>query len=67
MPLPKPRDGQTQDEFIQMCMGETVMVEDFPDQGQRFAICRTQWEAGKNREVRMECKTVRFELKDSSP
>ena len=42
MPLPKPRKGESEDDFIERCMGESK--EEFPDRGQRFAVCRRQWE-----------------------
>lgn len=49
MPLPKPNDGETQDDFIARCMGAQVMKDDFPDNDQRLAVCFKQWkEKDKN-------------------
>lgn len=41
MPLPKPREKETQDEFIGRCMSD--LKEEFPDQDQRLAVCFRQW------------------------
>lgn len=46
MPLPRPTDDETEDEFIDRCMADETMVDDFPDESQRRAVCQTQWEGG---------------------
>jgi len=43
MPMPTPRPDESEDEFIGRCMGDGVMVEEFPDESQRMAVCETQW------------------------
>jgi len=43
MPMPEPRAGESEEDFIDRCMGDSVMVEDFPDNNQRAAICHRQW------------------------
>lgn len=43
MPLPKPRRGESKDDFLSRCMGNSVMVSDYDDEGQRFAVCNAQW------------------------
>lgn len=43
MPLPTPREGETQDEFVSRCMGDETMRQDFADQEQRSAVCFRQW------------------------
>lgn len=40
--LPKP-SGETEDEFISRCMGDSQMLKEFPDQEQRAAVCYSQW------------------------
>lgn len=47
MPLPKPSAGQTKDEFIEQCMADDVMNDEYPDAKQRFAICNSQWNKKK--------------------
>jgi hypothetical protein len=39
MPLPKPKPTETQREFIQRCMIDSNMVNEFKNKDQRFAIC----------------------------
>lgn len=44
MPLPKPEVNQDREEFIEMCMSDNTMEEEFPENEQRLAVCETQWE-----------------------
>lgn len=62
MPMPKPESGESQDDFIQRCMGNEVMRQDYPDSEQRSAVCHTQW---KEKEMPMEekAKFKGFEIK----
>jgi len=43
MPLPKPNENETEDDFISRCMGNETMQEEYPDEEQRYAVCITQW------------------------
>ncbi len=42
MPLPQRKPDESHDEFIERCMGDAAMVEEFPDAAQRRAICERQ-------------------------
>lgn len=42
MPLPQRKPGESHGEFIERCMGDPVMVEEFPDAAQRRAVCQRQ-------------------------
>jgi HK97 family phage prohead protease len=57
MPLLKPNDGETKEEFINRCMADDTMQEEFPDESQRYAVCLAQWDgrtaARAQREIRM--------------
>ena len=44
MPLPEKRKGETREAFLDRCMGDEVMVQEFPDAEQRRAVCQRQWE-----------------------
>ncbi len=44
MPMPAPHDDESNDDFIARCMGDEVMVSDFPDEAQRRAVCQRQLE-----------------------
>lgn len=54
MPLPIPKDDESQDDFIERCMGMQVIKDDFPDHKQRLAVCFSQW---KKKSVRTELTT----------
>jgi hypothetical protein len=45
MPLPEPKTKESNADFIGRCMGDDVMVEEYPDQKQRAAVCNAQIEA----------------------
>lgn len=47
--MPDPIVGESEDDFMDRCMGDEEAVEDFPDAGQRFAFCQSKWEAGPER------------------
>ncbi len=44
MPLPKPRDGESKDDFISRCMADNEIRKDFEDNSQRAAVCNSLWE-----------------------
>lgn len=62
---PSPRSNESRDEFIERCMASDEAQRDFPDQDQRFAFCRSEWERSnqRNRSAPMETKAVPFECK----
>lgn len=43
MPIPNPQQDETRKEYVERCMGETTMVDEYPDNKQRFAVCNVQW------------------------
>ncbi len=52
MPLPSPRKGEKQSDFISRCMSDPLMKREYTDIKQRVAICHNQWRKG-NKEARM--------------
>ncbi len=40
--LPKPKKGERKKNFLDRCMANTSMNEEFPDRAQRFAVCQSQ-------------------------
>ena len=48
MPLPKPNKDENKSEFIDRCMSDEVMISEYPDNDQRYAICETQWKNKDN-------------------
>ena len=43
MPIPKPKDDETEKEFIQRCMADDLMNEEYPDNEVRAGVCYSQW------------------------
>jgi len=43
MPIPKPKNSESQNEFMQRCMGDEKMISEYPTE-QRAAICRSSFE-----------------------
>lgn len=57
MPIPKPLPMEQNNEFIQRCMMDDVMVREYKDTDQRYAVCREQLqkheiENGKSRKTK---------------
>lgn len=46
MPIPKPNENESQDDFIGRCM--SAMKDEYPDQKQRTAICFDAWKKKKS-------------------
>jgi len=42
VPLPEKQPDETRDQFIDRCMADTTMVNEFPDAAQRRAVCERQ-------------------------
>jgi ATP-dependent Clp protease protease subunit len=45
--MPTPRKNESKDDFIQRCMADDTMQQDYPDDDQRLAICHSQWDDEK--------------------
>jgi HK97 family phage prohead protease len=50
MPIPKPKKGEKEDDFIERCMGNETMKDEYPDNDQRLAICYDSWRKEKGGE-----------------
>lgn len=40
--LPRPKKGERKKAFLDRCMANPSMNEEFPDRAQRFAVCQSQ-------------------------
>ena len=47
MPIPEPTKNETEKEFIQRCMSDEKMNEDYKDKDQRYAVCQAQLKGRK--------------------
>lgn len=43
MPIPTPTDGESRSDFMSRCMSDTLMVGEYPNESQRYAICNSSW------------------------
>ena len=46
MPIPSPK-GEPKKNLLSKCMGDSVMVKEFPDEKQRYAVCQSKWKKSK--------------------
>jgi hypothetical protein len=47
MPIATPTSNESETEFVRRCMADEKMLEEFPDNGQRFAVCQSSWDESK--------------------
>lgn len=51
MPLPKPKKNESHDDFMDRCMSDNVMKEEYEDEKKRYAVCQTQWDNSRSNEA----------------
>lgn len=44
MPLPKPKQDESENDFISRCMTNETMKKEFPKSDQRYAVCQKEWD-----------------------
>ena len=47
MPIPSPK-GEPKKNFLSKCMADSVMVKEFPDEKQRYAVCQSKWKKSES-------------------
>ena len=47
MPIPNPTKEESKKEFLDRCMADEKMNDEFPNGAQRFAVCNSSWEKSK--------------------
>jgi len=68
MPIPKPKDNETEQDYISRCMGDSVMNEEYPDKDHRAGVCYTAWRNRNKQDTSgLEYKTVKLQLKADKP
>ena len=43
MPLPLPNEEENKNKFIERCMSDATMQQEYPNNLQRLAICTNLW------------------------
>ena len=62
MPIPKPKAGESQADFIARFMGNPTMIKEYPDKQQRAAIAYSTWRRKQLSEIREELQCIRESL-----
>jgi hypothetical protein len=44
MPVPTPSNNEDMDNFMDRCMSDNNMQDEFPDRTQRVAVCTRSWD-----------------------
>jgi hypothetical protein len=60
MPMPTPKSDETKDEFIKRCMTDEVMLGEFPDEKQRYAVCLSQYQKGGEKKLAVVTREIRM-------
>ncbi len=53
MPLPKPKDKETREDFIARCMSDTISTSEYSNTDQRLAVCSSLYKNKKKEEYSM--------------
>jgi len=49
MPIPKPNNNENPEAFINRCMADAVMIQEYPNEQQRLAVCASNIKLAKER------------------
>lgn len=49
MPLPRPRKDESKEQWVDRCMSSDVMVDEYGDETQRYAVCISLWREAQGR------------------
>lgn len=52
MPIPKPTAEERKQDFIQRCVVDKVMVNEYEDIDQRLAVCSTSYEENLSKKTK---------------
>lgn len=62
LPLPKPHKNESKDTFLERCMGNDTMVEEYPEEKQRYAICLGQWKDKEDKSISSDIEKRTFDF-----
>lgn len=66
MPMPKPKKNEEKKDFLDRCMGDDVMVKDYEDNDQRYAICNQIWRDKDKDSIDIKSKKIKSYLEARS-
>ncbi len=64
MPIPKPDDNETKKDFIDRCMGDKMMTDEYQNEPQRMAICGQSWDDKDKKSSAFEIERRNVELNE---
>ena len=50
MPLPKPKDSENKDQFLERCLSSASIQNEFSSQDQKLAVCNALWDSSEKTE-----------------
>lgn len=59
--MPKPKINESEQDFLNRCMGDSEAVADFPEVDQRFAVCTSFW---RNKNQNLEVTQMSDSIKE---
>ena len=68
MPIPKPKTGESRQDYMSRCMGDSTMRGEYSDSNQRFAVCTNEYSKKSSEDskeqVRRDVFTTRQEAQE---
>lgn len=61
MPLPKPKKDEDKESFMDRCMADDIMNEEYSDNDQRYAVCNSLWEDKKSMNDKIKKNSIEIE------
>jgi len=56
MPIPKPNNNESRQDFLKRCMGDDTMASEYTDSEQRLAVCTSEYNSNKEDSIENEVK-----------
>ena len=67
MPIPKPKDNETQQEFVSRFMSNNEMEKEYPNNDQRLAVAFQKWRDRNKKDDSEELETKKYESINFKP
>lgn len=70
MPIPKPNSGESRQDYMSRCMGDSTMRNEYRNSNQRFAVCTSEYDSKSStgedskEEVRRDVYTTQSEAQE---
>ena len=64
MPIPKPKAGESESDFMGRCMDNASMQAEYPTNSQRVAVCLSSFNDGGKKDAKMDVEIVEDDYQD---